>query len=209
MTGNSLHETLVVCLGGGVKGDGLPAHVSERVASSVKIANSSENGAVLFSSSFTLNKAVTLDAQGLPKSEASAMADYAKDNGYRGPLYCEQQSHDTIGSAYFVFSDFVSFISPAEIVVVTGDFHIERASLIFRHVATLFGYCDTLTFAATSSNMTGARIMKEADAVGHYRREWIGVSKIQDFRKKLFCEHSNDNRLFIGSIGDKEILYSY
>ena len=200
---------LIVCLAGGVRSEGIPLYVADRVKKGVEIAKEATGSILLFSSSFTLNKPPLLNLAGIPVSEASAMANYSDLIGYQGAVFCEQQSHDTIGSAYFIFSDFVSFIDPRAILVVTSDFHVDRAAIIFRHVADLCGYQKALDFISVKSSIAGARAEKELAAAHVYRQEWLKISELSEFRRKLFSQHSNYDRRFSSNNLNSEALDSY
>lgn len=205
------HSTrLIICLGGGIADDGgLREHVKLRVQCAVDLAREDDDAVIIFSSSFTLNKAPKLSESGYPISEASAMYASAKQLRYKGQAYCEQQSHDTIGSAYFTFSDFVSFLRPEKIQIVTSDFHIERAKFIYLHVSSLFNYNGIFEFIETSSNISNERISKELKSLQEYKNTWSKLSTICQFRKSLFTLHENYNEIFASSALNQNILDSY
>lgn len=201
---------LIICLGGGVTENGyLARHIQRRVSKSVDISNMSNDSVILFSSSFTLNKLPIFTTQQCIVSEASAMAKFAKSLGYERMLYCEQQSHDTIGSAYFTFSDFVSFLQPKTITVITSDFHIHRARAIFSHIAKLFTFKGQLIFLETASSYKEIRIQKESDALQNYRLVWQNINDISNFRYNFFRYHSNYNIDFASDLSSSTILQSY
>jgi hypothetical protein len=203
-------KSLVVCLAGGLFTDGsLMPHIKERVRSSVELAQNSEKCDLLFSSSFTLHKpAFTVSGKNII-SESSVMAQYSKSMGYRGTIYCEQQSHDTIGSAYFVFSDFVSFLKPKKITVVTSDFHIKRTEVIFSHLAEIFNYNGIVKFFDTPSSISNDRWVREEESVEKYIKDWAYLSDLCDFRMKFFLHHSNYNFLFSSDFVSDAILGTY
>lgn len=202
-------SNLVICLGGGVRDKGLlPPYVRDRIAKGLEIVRKS-GGAMLFSSSFTLNKPTVINPNGMIYSEASAMARYAVSIGYEGKLYCEQQSHDTIGSAYFIFSDFVSFLNPEIMTIVTSDFHADRAAIIFRHIADLFLFQGQLMFSRVATNKFSERIQKEQSSLLDYQNNWANVRNLNDFRQLLFETHSNYNYVFSSEKAVEEVLQSY
>lgn len=203
-------KDLIICLGGGVNEEGcLARHIQSRVRKSIDISSMSNDAVILFSSSFTLNKPPVMDSRERIVSEASVMAKFAKSLGYQSQLYCEQQSHDTIGSAYFSFSDFVSFIRPKTITIVTSNFHIERARVIFSHVAELFNFEGRLLFAETTSSFSQVRSKKERSSCQEYYSYWKNIKDISEYRYKFFRYHSNYNIDFASKLYSPIILKSY
>lgn len=187
----------ILCLGGGVKSDGtLPQHVALRVSKGVELARLEDESALIMSSSFTLNRPPRVDHDGRIISEASAMARAARKLGFAGTLYCEQQSHDTIGSAYFLFSDFLSFLAPQRATVVTSDFHVERAKVIFRHLASLFDFGGAIAYVATPAKVDAERHEHENLACQSYIHDWGGIVTLSDFRQRFFSSHTNYNAAF-------------
>ena len=194
-------EHVIICLGGGVETDGtLPSQAFSRVERGVAIATCHVGAVLIMSSSFTLNLPPRLNADSRIISEASAMARAARALGYAGPLFCEQQSHDTIGSAYFVFSDFLSFLSPRRLTIITSDFHSSRAETIFMHMASLFDFSKPIEFISTLADPGQERLDHEKMAAETYARDWGWITNLNDFRQRFFSTHSNYNVLFCGDI---------
>ncbi len=68
------------------------------------------------------------------KSEARAMADYLVARGApRSRLVLEERSRDTIGNAVYTKRLLVR-ASARRFILVTSDYHLARALMIFRHV---------------------------------------------------------------------------
>jgi hypothetical protein len=203
-------KAAVACLGGGLRDDAsLNDHIKRRVVRSIECAERQDSSAIVFSSSFTLNKPPVLDSRGQICSEASAMARYAECCGYGGTYYCEQQSHDTIGSAYFLFSDFFSFLRPTHITVITSDFHLPRVQLIFDHLAKLFGHEQKIEFFGCNSDIGSGRVEKEKVFLEKYLNEWNIIENLNDFRKSFFKNHDNYSVNFSSSYQGDMALNSY
>jgi hypothetical protein len=201
---------VIACLGGGLRyGAVLPDHVKGRIIQSIECAKRLKGNVIIFSSSFTLNKPPVLDPNGRICSEASAMARYAVSCGYEGRYYCEQQSHDTIGSAYFLFSDFFSFLHSSKIAVITSDFHVRRAQLIFTHIAKLFNYEREIEFVECKSNIGQDRIEKEEVFFKQYLNDWNAINSLKEFRELFFTNHDNYSINFSSSYQGDMALSSY
>ena len=110
-------------LGGGLKNGSLPDHVLSRC--SYVLDNANKGDFAITSSSFSLNVPPHTDNQGFIISEASVMANYMNDNDLRCDVITEQQSHDTFGAFFFIFSLYFNFIKFKSIEIITSDFHIE------------------------------------------------------------------------------------
>ena len=176
-------------------GDGLlPDHVMSRVRRCVELGKTRSQSMILFSSSYTLNKPPVLDDSGYPLSEASAMARQAKALGCNNLILCEQQSHDTIGSAYFVFSHFVALWHPDGLSIVTSKFHLERTKVIFSHVASLFDYTlRNIDFEESDEILFPDRENAEQKSLEKYKKQWLDIKDRADYGRKLFQDHTNYN----------------
>jgi hypothetical protein len=191
---------IVIGLAGGLRPDAtLPPHAEQRVKRSAELAREI-NAPILFSSSFTLNTPPVRDESGRIISEASAMAVAARAHGFEGEIYCEQQSHDTIGSAYFTFRNFIEDLRPDIIWLVTSAFHMPRSAVIFRHVASLFGYeAPALREVISDDTRNDDREYRENKSLGYYCENWLPIDSRARFARKLFTEHSLYNTEFRSS----------
>src|SRR4051812_41297021 len=107
-------------------------------------------------------------------TEAHAMADYAVSLGLpRDALLCEEESRDTIGNAYFTMRLLLEPNEWTSIRVVTSDFHIQRASWVFRRVLGV-GYDVSFTAAPSelSAETIAARAREESDITA-FLMDWM------------------------------------
>ena len=55
-------------------------------------------------------------------------------------IYIEIASMDTIGSAYFAFTNYILPMQWTKILVITSEFHMPRTTIIFDWMKKLFEY---------------------------------------------------------------------
>ena len=192
-----LTENIIVLLAGGLTAEGkLPEWVHLRILKGIEIAKSVTNPTVIFSSNYTLNKPPILQ-DGFPKSEAVEMARVFQR--YADFKYCpliENSSHDTIGSAFYVRSLLLNNDEKRDLLLVTSDFHMDRAAYIYQKVLSLeppFNRVSLIPAATISNTQLLERRDKEKKAGEKVKKTLDGFNTVQQFRDWLFCEHSNYN----------------
>ena len=120
----------IVVLGGGVNPDGtLPAVARRRVERAVELFEGGIAPRIILSGRCGLN---VVDA---PVTEAAAMAAHAASFGVPpDALLLEEDAKDTLGNAYFTWARYLEPNGWTSIRVVTSDFHLSRAALVFRKI---------------------------------------------------------------------------
>ena len=183
----------IVVLGGGVReGGALPAWAERRFDRALEIDSQAP---FLCLSAGTTHRPPPLNEQGFPYLESVAGAAYLLAKGAPASrIQVETVSYDTIGNAYFAK---VLHIDPAEwrhLMVITSEFHMNRARAIFEWVFGMEPGKYTLQFEATPNDgLAGAslerRLQKEAEALAGLS---VLVNKIRDLKSLhhwIFASH--------------------
>lgn len=124
-------KDVIVVLAGGVNNDGtLPPNAKLRVKKGVELYNQGKAPKIIMSGAygfwFDWLKKVP------PIYESEAMKTYALSLGVpKEDIFIEVESKDTFGNAYFVKVSFLEKYNWENIVVVTSDYHLPRAKIIF------------------------------------------------------------------------------
>ena len=186
------NRKVIIVLAGGLLSDGhLTIHVKQRLKKAVEI--SFEDTLFICSSIFTLNKPQVVN-NGFVKSEANEMASYIKKLSPSSDVLLENASFDTIGSALFTRMCFDFLLKGCDVIVVTSDFHIKRASVIFKKVFGLrpFLGLKSLEFVSSESDLKSVfRINHEKNAIKNFdqtSRHWLDID---DAKLWLFTKHDN------------------
>ncbi len=116
----------IVVLGGGFSNGSIGGETKKRVEAGVNFYEQGFSNKILVSGGFTVDS--------LKKSEAGEMRNYAVELGVNPrDIFVEEESLDTIGNA--VFSKKVIVKNKFKnILLVTSDYHLERALFIFHYV---------------------------------------------------------------------------
>jgi len=189
---------MAVVMGGGVLADGtLPPHLVPR-CEAVLAMTALPAHAVVVASSFSLNTPPKLTLTGLPVSEASAVARWLKAHGFTGTVFCEQQSHDMVGRAFFVLTLHASFLGTRRVLFVTSAFHAERTARISEFVnERVFGNrFEVRTMSVPDVGVTQDRVLHESRSLEKFRSMFGGVADAASFVYRLFLEHGNYNDRF-------------
>jgi uncharacterized SAM-binding protein YcdF (DUF218 family) len=120
----------IVVLGGGVNPDGtLPSAARRRVERAVELFEGGIAPRLILSGRCGLN------VEEPPVTEAAAMARHAATFGVpERALLLEEDAKDTLGNAYFTWARFLEPNGWTSIRVVTSDFHLSRAAMVFRKI---------------------------------------------------------------------------
>lgn len=161
----------LVVLGRGVDADGaLPLLAKQRVERAAELFAWGVAPRMIFSGRCSL-----MTEAHPPRTEASAMADYALSLGIpKRAVILEEESRDTIGNAYFVLRRFLEPNDWMSIRVVTSDFHIQRTAWVFQKVLGL-GY--DVAFSPSPSELDHATIAaraREESDISTFLMDWLG-----------------------------------
>lgn len=161
----------IVVLGRGVRADGSLGLIARgRVDRALELFHLGVAPRMVFSGHSSLMSEAT------PKiTEAAAMAAYARSRGLpAAAVFLEEESRDTIGNAWFVRTRWLDPNKWKSIRVVTSDFHIPRASWIFRKI---HGADFDIAYSPASSerfaSTVALRARDESD-IAAFLAEWMG-----------------------------------
>ena len=145
----------IVVLGGGVNPDGsLPPVARRRVERAVELV---EGG---IAPRIILSGRCGLSVTHAPVTEAAAMAAHAASFGVPpDALLLEEDAKDTLGNAYFTWARFLEPNGWTSIRVVTSDFHLSRAALVFRKI---LGPGYDFSFVAAPSGLSPRELIDRA-----------------------------------------------
>ena len=190
----------VLIMAGGVNEDEtLPPHVESRIAIAEQLRNKTRYA--ICSSSFSLNTKVKLRSNGAPISECSAMAKALIESGWdESRVICEQQSHDTVGSLFFLLDMYLPIWSPWEAIIITSDFHLNRVKVIAEWMnMNLYDGAIRLQFIGSETKVGHSeRQRHEEVATRSFLEHYEGIKSREEFFKRLIQTHSNYGRNFSG-----------
>ena len=193
-----------VIMGGGINKDNkLHEHVIERCDFFMGLpSEDKESTLVIASSSFSLNVKTKLGENGTPLSEASMIYSYLKENGWHGELLCEQQSHDTVGSVYFVLNNYLKPFGICKVSFVTSDFHQERVNLIANHLnRVLFNENFELEILASKTKaLVELRAVREKQSCESYKKNLGKINCPSSLLYAFYKHHVNYNFMFKSNV---------
>jgi uncharacterized SAM-binding protein YcdF (DUF218 family) len=142
-----MQSDVIVVLAGGITDDGmLPVVVKKRIDLAKKLFDAGLAKKILMSGRWSVYRESHLP----PRTEATAMAEYAQQLGVSpSAILKEEQSNTTLKNAYFVKKLFLQPNQWRRLVVVTSDFHLPRTKYIF---STLLGAEYQIAYRAAKTN---------------------------------------------------------
>jgi hypothetical protein len=189
----SLYDAVLV-LGGGVRDNGvLPGWVISRLRKAVERRG---DAFVIALSAGTPHRSPPLE-RGFPLFESVAEARYLVNAGVpRDKVLQETSSYDTIGNAYFARTIHTDPAGFSKLLVITSDFHIRRAEMIFRWVFNLTPsrLVYELEFEATTEpqldpEVARERAAKESSSLDQIKPEMELIRDLKTFHRWFFAEH--------------------
>lgn len=145
-----MNNTIII-LGWQINQDGtLPDPAKTRVDKGVEYFKNGNFSRVIMSGKYALLK----DFHGnIPlQSEAEAMKEYAMTLGVNEEvIFIEKESKDTVGNAYYTKTTLLEPNNWKTVTVVTSDFHLERAKIIFD---LILGKEYTITYESTPTGLS-------------------------------------------------------
>ena len=107
----------------------------------------------------------------------------------------EASSYDTIGNAFFSRLLFVDPLKLKNLTIITSDFHMPRARIIFEHITQLtpIKECIALDFVSCGNGIDGAalreRVRKERVQAENYSKLSKNIRTVQDMHRWMYTHH--------------------
>lgn len=143
----------------------------------------------------TYHKPPILNKNSYVIHESTACAEYLIKLGIPADhIYKEWSSYDTIANGFFAFSNFIIPINIKKIMVVTSDFHLTRARIIFDWFNS-FGYGIDIHYLGASDEglkkeIISIRIKREARSSTNLLQNTIPkIKSMKQFHKWFHTEH--------------------
>lgn len=208
----------IVIMGGGVTelGD-LPLFVQKRCDKAIieSYEYEKDNLFIIASSSFSLNTpAKRTDNYIL--SESTAISKYIKSkiniSNFNYTLLCEQFSHDTLGSLFFIDYIYRTNFEIHNLIFVTSSFHAKRVRGILSRMKEI-GFYKNCLFTVVESEDTfdrkfiKSRLEHEEKALIEFNKIFKKISSKKEFIRYMLINHTCMNCTFSGRKVCCEDLY--
>lgn len=186
---------VIIVLAGGIKENYVLHEWTKRRIDITIDLYKSKKTKILCSGGGTYHVKPLLNDHGYVIHESTACAKYMIENGVnKKDIYKEWSSYDTIGNAYFTFTNFIVPMKIKKAVIVTSDFHINRTKLLFNWMKLLFD--QNVFFDYVVANDIGLekelehRIIREKESCDNIKNNLQKkISSVSDFVKWFFEEH--------------------
>jgi hypothetical protein len=154
---------------------------------------------------------------GLPFSESTEINNFIKNTLSKEEIvnikfFCEQMSHDTLSSIFFIGLLYVEPLNIRKITFITSDFHISRVKVILNEFKRMGFYknCDIFykeSFSSYCHTHLESRVNHETDATVKILNELKFLRNKTEFIVNFITNHSCFNCNFNGRIIDGNELY--
>lgn len=187
-------DVIIVCAGG-VLLDGSPnPWVIKRLDMCIALYRQAPRP-VLCLGGGTYHKPPVLNQYGFVIHESSSCASYLLENGVESlHIIKEWSSYDTIGNAWFAFTNYIIPFKWKTLTIITSDFHSERVSVLFDWVNVLYQEPCELLFLTSENNMDSdilaVRSAREKKSCASIQQLKQKIKDCRDFVLWLYTEHN-------------------
>jgi hypothetical protein len=197
-------------MGGGLKSS---IEINESVKSRCEFVISIKNNLdlIVCTSSFTLNLPPKLDDDGYIVSEASGAYNYLQNKKIGVKTICEQFSHDTLGSLFFIFDMILPAYNAKNIYFISSDYHCERVQIQcewFKELLNINNYNYNLKFVAVKSfGINNDRFFREKKSIENFKIFKNKISSRLELIRYIHESHSCYNYTYSGDRSVKAMDY--
>jgi hypothetical protein len=193
------HEIWVIMGGGITETLTLPDNVIKRCQWVIENFRAKNIG-IICSSSFSLNVPPKKNKSGNIVSEASIIYDFLSQYIDKEYIYCEQMSHDTVGSILFTLMMFAQEFNVKNVKYITSDFHKDRVFAVAKFLNKIIfeeKFCIEV-IGVLSANLSPNRTLHEKYATNDFIEKSSSLKCRQDFFENFFRNHTNYNHTYSG-----------
>jgi uncharacterized SAM-binding protein YcdF (DUF218 family) len=179
-------KDVIIVLGGGIRENGeLVPTAQERVEKAVELYKKNVARKILMSGRYGISiKYIPI------KTEAKAMKEHAMSLGVpEEDILTEETSRDTLGNAYFTKTKFLEPRGWKNIMVITTNFHLERAKAFFTKI---LGEGYDIDFEATEVILPeekDKKVVERGEKIFAFWMNKLGDGDEEHIKKLIFEEH--------------------
>ena len=190
-------KNIICVLAGGLTQTGSPHQfVIERLNKAIEIIEENpDNTIILILGGGTYHKPPFLNSENYVVHESTSCASYLIDKGINhSKIIREWSSYDTIANGFFAFSNYINFLDLNNIHVITSDFHMSRAKLIFNYFNGLFNKNYKIIYWETVSNIEKEtfrrRVEREKGSFNSFKKNIVDkINTPQKFINWFYMHH--------------------
>lgn len=186
----------ILVLAGGLKKDGIINEwVKKRLDDAIYFFNK-KNVPIICLGGGTYHKPPVLNERGFVIHEATACVNYLKNIGKINPryIYKEWSSYDTIGNVYFSFVNHIRIMDVKNILIITSQFHMERAKLLFDWIYNLNNKYNLIYHPSENiglDEMIEERMERERQSIEYIQNSLMPkIKTLEKLHDWLYLEHN-------------------
>lgn len=207
---------IFVLAGGQLKNGSVNDWVKERLDLALKIKEKNKDAIIYCIGGGTYHKKPIHNIYGHVIHESRSCSNYLIENDINyTDIKREWGSYDTIANGYFSFTNFILPLNLSECILITSDFHMERAKEIFSYFSKIFSSNINITYLSSENNMDNellkVRIEREKKSVELFKNNIVqNIDSVKEFIDWFYIEHNayNCNNL-VDTLIDEQTKKSY
>lgn len=195
---------IFVLAGGQLKDGSVNDWVKKRLDLALKIKEENPDAKIYCIGGGTYHKEPIHNIYGHVIHESRSCSNYLIENGIDyTDIKREWGSYDTIANGYFSFTNFILPLKISECILITSDFHMERAKEIFSYFSKIFSIEINITYLSSENNMDNEllkiRLEREKKSVELFKNNIVQkINSINEFIEWFYVQHNAYNCCTIG-----------
>ena len=197
------HKCIIVLGGGITPNGGVPEWVKRRLDIALSLyKNFSHPKKIICSSGVSFHMKPKI-AKNKIIYDATACAKYLLNHKIKySDIYQETTSSDTIGNAYYCFTNFLIPMEIKDVVIITSAFHMKRSKEIFLWMNKIFDSQIKMTFIKASDQgldpeMLNSRIQRERKSLNNLLNVEKNINNKKELVEWLYQEHNAYSSLYL------------
>lgn len=208
-------NNIFVLAGGQINNGDVNSWVKQRLDIAIKIKKENINSIIYCIGGGTYHKPPILNNYNYVIHESKSCSNYLIENDIStNKIKREWSSYDTIGNGFFSFINFIIPLKIEELVLITSEFHMERAKEIFNYFNILFNQNIKITYICCENYMDSEfliiRKKREKKSLESFKENIVNkIKSVEDFFEWFYTKHNAYNNIMKREIIKENEVKSY
>jgi hypothetical protein len=213
---NIICNHIFVLAGGQLKNGDVNGWVKERLNYSLYFAKENDESIIYCIGGGTYHKSPILNIYNHVVHESRSCSNYLIKSGFDSKrIKREWASYDTIANGFFSFINFIIPLQLSTFILITSEFHMERAKTIFNFFNKIFNINIKIYYVSSNNNMDNEllkiRINREKKSTKQFIDNVVNkINTVKEFIEWFYIHHNAyNNTKFEHVVLDNKLKDSY
>jgi len=189
---------IFVLAGGQLTNGEVNTWVKERLDIAIEIKKMNDESIIYCIGGGTYHKKPIYNIHGHVIHESKSCSNYIINNGILSKyIKREWASYDTIANGFFSFTNFIMPLKITECVLITSEFHMERAKHIFNYFKKICDININIDYISANNNMDSELLIlregRERESIKLFKNNIIELPSLNKFIEWFYIKHNAYN----------------